>query len=53
MILDLDSTLRTVFTIYAIVWVGVVAVLFVATGLLLKRADQFRKKQHGGRGDHH
>jgi hypothetical protein len=53
MILDIHSTLRTVFTVFAIVWVGVVALLFVATGLLLKKADKLQKKQHGGSGHHH
>jgi hypothetical protein len=47
MILDAHSTLRTVFTIYTIVWVGVIAVLFVATGVLLKQADKQRRKMHG------
>lgn len=50
MILDLHSTLRVVFTIYAAVWIGVLIVLFFATGLLLKRAEKLTKKQHG---DHH
>jgi hypothetical protein len=47
MILDLHSTLRTVFSIYAVVWVGVILVLFVATGLLMKKAERLRQK-HGG-----
>jgi hypothetical protein len=53
MILDLHSTLRVVFTIFAAVWIGVVIVLFIATGLLLKRAETLSKRQHAGPGDHH
>jgi hypothetical protein len=53
MILDLESTLRTVFTIYAAVWIGVVAILFIATGLLLKRAETLRRKHQPPPGDHH
>jgi hypothetical protein len=48
MILDIHSTLRTVFSIYAVVWIGVILVLFVATGLLTKKAERLRQKQHGG-----
>jgi hypothetical protein len=46
MILDQHTTLRTVFTIYAAVWIGVLIVLFVATGLLLKKAERLSRKQH-------
>ncbi|MBI1796470.1 MAG: hypothetical protein HYR74_05400 [Candidatus Eisenbacteria bacterium] len=46
MILDLESTLRTVFSIYAVVWVGVVLVLFVVTGLLTRKAERIRQKSH-------
>ena len=53
MILDLESALRIVFTVYAAVWVGVLVILFIATGLLLKRAETLRKRQHGGSPDHH
>jgi hypothetical protein len=53
MILDIHSTMRTVFTIYAVVWIGVLVILFIATGLLLKRAEKLTQKQHGGPGDHH
>lgn len=53
MILDLDSTLRIVFTIYAAVWIGVLVILFIATGLLLKRAETLRRKHHGTPGDRH
>jgi len=44
MILDKESTLRTVFTIYAAVWIGIVILLFIVTGLLIKKAE--RKQQH-------
>ena len=53
MILDLESTLRIVFTIYAAVWIGVLVILFIATGLLLKRAETLRKRQHGGSAERH
>ena len=53
MILDIHSTLRVVFTVYAAFWIGVVLVLFIATGLLLKRAEKLSRKQHGGSGEHH
>ena len=53
MILDQESTLRTVFTVFAAFWVGVVVILFVVTGLLLKRAETLRRKQHGGTGAPH
>jgi len=46
MILDQHSTLRTVFTIFAAVWIGVVIVLFIVTGLLLKKAERLSRKQH-------
>jgi hypothetical protein len=53
MIIDIHSTLRLVFTIFAAVWIGVVVLLFIATGLLLKRAEKLRHKQGGGTGGHH
>jgi len=53
MILDVHSTMRVVFTIYAAVWIGVVLILFLATGLLLKRAEKLSRKQQGGGGEHH
>lgn len=53
MILDIHSTLRVVFTIYAAFWVGALVILFLATGLLLKRAEQLNRKMHGGGGEHH
>ena len=52
MILDLHSTMRVVFTIFAAFWIGAVVILFIATGLLLKRAEKLRQKQHGVPGDH-
>ena len=52
MILDQHSTLRTVFTIYAAVWIGILIILFIATGLLLKKAERLSKKQHSGGGHH-
>jgi hypothetical protein len=48
MILDEHTTLRTVFTIYAAVWIGVLVILFIATPLLLKRAEVLRKRNHAG-----
>ena len=53
MFLDIHSTLRTVFTVYAAFWIGVVLVLFVATGLLLKRAEKLSGKMHGDPSKHH
>ena len=52
MILDIHSTLRVVFTVYAAFWIGAIIVLFIATGLLLKRAERLSREQHGG-GEHH
>lgn len=46
MILDQHSTLRTVFTIFAAVWIGVVIILFIVTGLLIKKAEKLSHKQH-------
>ena len=46
MILDQHSTLRTVFTIFASAWIGIVIILFIVTGLLLKKAEKQRKKAH-------
>lgn len=45
---ELNATLRTVFTIYAAFWISVLVILFIATGLLLKRAETLSKKQQGG-----
>lgn len=53
MILDLHSTLRVVFSIFAVFWIVAVIVLFIATGLLLKRAEKLSKKSHAGPADHH
>lgn len=50
---DMHATMRTVFTIFAAVWIGVVIVLFIATGLLLKRAEKLSRKQHPPAGEHH
>ena len=47
MILDLHSTLKTVFTIYAAVWISVLVILFIATGLLTRKAEKIRAKSHG------
>lgn len=47
MILDIHSTLKTVFTIYAAVWVSVLVILFVATGLLVRKAEKIRARSHG------
>lgn len=49
---EMNATLRTVFTIFAAAWIGIIAALFVATGLLLKKADALRKKQQHGGGHH-
>jgi len=48
MLLTLQTTLRTVFTIYAAFWVTVLIVLFVAIGALLKKRDRMT-----GGGDGH
>jgi hypothetical protein len=50
---EMNATLRTVFTIFAVAWIGIVLILFVATGLLLKRAETLRKKQQHSAGGHH
>ena len=47
------AALRKVFTVYGAFWIGVLVVLFIATGLLLRRADALNRKQHGGPGGHH
>ncbi len=49
MLLSLESTLRVVFTIYAIFWTVVVVVLLIVVGALLKRHDRLVKEhqQHG------
>lgn len=41
------ATLRTVFMIFAAFWIAVLVVLFVATGVLTRKAEQLRQKQHG------
>jgi hypothetical protein len=43
----LNDALRVVFTVFAAAWIGILAVLFFGTGLLLKRAEIQRRKQHG------
>jgi len=48
MMLDLHSTLRVVFTIYAAFWVTVLVVLFIAVGLLLRRQKNLADKMHHG-----
>ncbi len=53
MILDLHSTLRVVFAVYAAFWIGAVVILFIATGFLLRRAEKLSRKQHGEAGGHH
>jgi MFS superfamily sulfate permease-like transporter len=50
MVLDIHSTLRVVFTIYAAFWTGVLVALFLATGFLLRRAEKLNRKMHG---EHH
>jgi len=40
MMLDLHSTLRVVFTIYATFWVTVVVGLLFVVGVLLKKGDR-------------
>ena len=50
---NMQATLRTVFTIFGAVWVGIVIILFIATGLLLKRAETLRRKQQHSAGGHH
>jgi len=40
MMLDLHSTLRVVFTIYAAFWVTVVVGLLFVVGVLLKKGDR-------------
>jgi hypothetical protein len=46
MILDQHSTLRTVFSIFAAAWIGIVIILFIATGFLLRKAEKQSKKAH-------
>jgi hypothetical protein len=53
MLLDLESTLKVVFTIFFSFWASAIVILFIATGLLLKRAEKLRQKQHGSSGAHH
>jgi hypothetical protein len=48
MLLSLETTLRTVFTIYAAFWVALLVVLFVGIGFLLKKRDRMM-----GGGDGH
>ena len=52
MLLDLHSTLKVVFTIFFSFWVSAIVILFIATGILLKRAEKLRQKQHDA-GAHH
>ena len=40
MLLSLQTTLRTVFSIYGAFWVTVLVVLFVGIGALLKKRDR-------------
>ena len=49
----LNDALRIVFTVFAAAWIGILLVLFFGTGLLLKRAEVLRKKQHGADQHHH
>jgi len=46
MLLSLQSTLRFVFTIYAIFWSVVVVGLLFAVGFLLKRSDRLKERSH-------
>lgn len=46
MLLTLETTLRTVFTVYGAFWLTVLVVLFLAVGALLKKRD--RQSGHGG-----
>lgn len=41
----MNEAMRTVFTIFAAFWVGVLIILFIATGFLLKKAERLRQKQ--------
>jgi hypothetical protein len=47
MVLDQHSTLRVVFSIFFGAWTGIIVLLFIATGILLRRAERLRRKQHG------
>jgi hypothetical protein len=40
MLLTLETSLRTVFTVYGAFWLTVLVVLFLAVGALLKRRDR-------------
>ena len=49
MILSLASSLRTVFSIYAVFWVVAILGLYFAVGALMTRAERASHKQgHGG-----
>jgi uncharacterized membrane protein len=48
MYLSLNSTLGTVFTIFAAFWVVVFVVLFIGVGLLLKRRHRLEAQRHSG-----
>ena len=52
MILDLNSTLSTVFMIYAAFWVAALVLLFLGVGVLLKRQERALKEHEHGHGAH-
>ena len=52
MMLSLETTLRSVFMIYAGFWVVVLVALFVGVGLLSRRRERVLAKQHGEHGTH-
>jgi hypothetical protein len=54
MILTLGSSLRTVFTIYAVFWVSAVVILYFAVGALTRRAERAAgKDEHAGSAQGH
>jgi len=50
MMLSMETTMRTVFTIFAAFWVVVLIVLFVGVGVLQARRERAQAKSHGAHG---